>query len=151
MQSIFPLFCLGKFFTNPSLSPLTSLLSTSWSSASPPSSYVASPTFSPSYITSPLSRLGPSHSASVAPALPMHSASVALMSPSRLASTVPPVFPSSCLRAHAAVPHSWQCPCSICASILTISTHGISSPRADTCVCGVTATHDALCSHAHSF
>ena len=143
MRSVFPLFCLGKIFTNPSLYPLASLSSTSRSSASSPSSCVASPTSSPSYITSPLLRLGPSRSASVAPTPPMRSASVALTSPSRSA--------SSCLHARAAVPRSWQCPRSICVSVLTISTPGIFSPRADTCVCGVTATHDALCSHTHLF
>jgi hypothetical protein len=84
---------LGHFVTTPAMSTAslaaahTGLLSTSRSSASPPSSRVASPTSS-SYIALPLSRLGLSRSASVAPT-PMRSASVAPTS-SCSASTVPP-------------------------------------------------------------
>ncbi|KAF8483569.1 hypothetical protein DFH94DRAFT_722745 [Russula ochroleuca] len=85
---------LGRFVATPAVSTASSaaahtgLSSTSRSSASPPSSRVASPT-SPSYIASPLSRLGLSRSASIAPTPPMRSASVAPTS-SRSASTVPP-------------------------------------------------------------
>jgi hypothetical protein len=90
---------LSRFVTTPSVSTASSaasahtgLSSTSRSSASPPSSRVASPTSSPSYISniaSPLSRLGLSRSASVAPTPPTRSASVAPTSPSRSGSTVP--------------------------------------------------------------
>jgi hypothetical protein len=104
---------LSRFVATPSLSTASSaasahtgLLSTSRSSASPPSSRVASPTSSPSYITniaSPLSRLGLSRSASVAPTPPTRSASVAPTSPSRSGSTVParmstPGIPSASYR-----------------------------------------------------
>jgi hypothetical protein len=89
---------LSRFATTPAVSTASSaasahagLSSMSRSSASPPSSRVASPTSpSPSYIpniASPLSRLGLSRSASVAP--PTRSASVAPTSPSRSGSTVP--------------------------------------------------------------
>jgi hypothetical protein len=90
---------LGRFASAPAVSTASSaasahagLSSMSRSSASPPSSRVASPT-SPSptsylpNIASPLSRLGLSRSASVAP--PTRSASVAPTSPSRSGSTVP--------------------------------------------------------------
>jgi len=90
---------LSRFVTTPSVSTASSaasahtgLSSTSRSAASPPSSRVASPTSSPSYISnlaSPLSRLGLSRSASVAPTPPTRSASVAPTSPSRTGSTVP--------------------------------------------------------------
>lgn len=90
---------LSRFVTTPSVSTASSaasahtgLSSTSRSSASPPSSRVASPTSSPSYISniaSPLSRLGLSRSASVAPTPPTRSASVAPTSPSRSGSGVP--------------------------------------------------------------
>ena len=75
----------------------TGLSSTSRSSASPPSSRVASPTSSPSYIAnipSPLSRLGLTRSASVAPTPSPHSASVARTLPSRSGSTVPYRIPT---------------------------------------------------------
>jgi len=89
---------LSRFATTPAVSTASSaasahagLSSMSRSSASPPSSRVASPTSpSPSYIpniASPLSRLGLSRSASVAP--PTRSASVAPTSPSRSGSTIP--------------------------------------------------------------
>ncbi len=78
---------LSRFVTTPTVSTASSaasahtgLSSTSRSSASPPSSRVASPTSSPSYISnlaSPLSRLGLTRSASVAPTPPARSASVA--------------------------------------------------------------------------
>jgi hypothetical protein len=91
---------LSRFVTTPSVSTASSaasahtgLSSTPRSSASPPSSRVASPTSSPSYISniaSPISRrLGLSRSASVAPTPPTRSASVAPTSPSRSGSTVP--------------------------------------------------------------
>ena len=64
------------------------LSSASRSSASPPSSRVASPTSSPSYLSNISSRMGLTRSASVAP--PTRSASVAPTSHSRLASNVPP-------------------------------------------------------------
>ena len=90
---------LSRFVTTPSLSTASSaasahtgLLSTSRSFASPPSSRVASPTSSPSYhtnIASPLSRMGLTRSASVAPTPPTRSASVAPTSPSRSGSSVP--------------------------------------------------------------
>lgn len=70
----------------------TGLSSPSRSSASPPSSRVASPTSPPSYIsniTSPLSRFGLTRSASVAPT-PTRSASTAPTSTSRSSSNVPP-------------------------------------------------------------
>ena len=104
---------LSRFVTTPSVSAASSaasahtgLSSMPRSSASPPSSRVASPTSSPSYITnlaSPLSRLGLSRSASVAPTPPTRSASVAPTSPSRSGSTVParmstPGIPSSSYR-----------------------------------------------------
>ncbi|KAI0266361.1 hypothetical protein BC834DRAFT_823741 [Gloeopeniophorella convolvens] len=108
---------LGRFVSTPSTAPAVStassaasahagLSSTSRSSASPPSSRVASPTSSPSYITSmssPLSRLGHTRSASTAPHAPMRSASVAPTSPSRSASVAParistPGFASSAHR-----------------------------------------------------
>jgi hypothetical protein len=83
---------LSRFVTTPSVSTASSavsahtgLSSTSRSSASPPSSRVASPTSTPSYISniaSPLSRLGLTRSASVAPTPPTRS-------PSRAGSTVP--------------------------------------------------------------
>ena len=77
---------LGRFVATPSVSTASSaasahtgLSSTSRSSASsPPSSRVASPTSSPSYISSiasPLSRLGITRSASVAPTPPTRSSS----------------------------------------------------------------------------
>lgn len=91
---------LSRFVTTPSVSTASSaasahtgLSSTPRSSASPPSSRVASPTSSPSYISniaSPISRrLGLTRSASVAPTPPTRSASVAPTSPSRSGSTVP--------------------------------------------------------------
>jgi hypothetical protein len=83
---------LSRFVATPSLSTASSaasahtgLSSTSRSSASPPSSRVASPTSSPSYLT----RLGLTRSASVAPTPPTRSASVAPTSPSRSGSNVP--------------------------------------------------------------
>ena len=68
------------------------LSSSSGPSASPPSSSVTSSTSSPSYISntvSPLSLLGLTRSASVAPTPPARSASIVPTSPSRTASTVP--------------------------------------------------------------
>jgi hypothetical protein len=104
---------LSRFVTTPTTSPAVSaasahagLSSASRSSASPPSSRVASPTTSPSYlssIVSPLSRLGISRSTSVAPTAHTRSASVAPASPTRAASTAPtriatPGFPSTAHR-----------------------------------------------------
>ena len=97
---------LSRFVATPAVSTASSaaahagLSSTSRSSASPPSSRVASPTSSPSYITSPLSRLGLSRSASVAPTPPMRSASVAPTSPLRSASTVPPRISTPGISSH---------------------------------------------------
>lgn len=90
---------LSRFVATPSVSTASSaasahtgLSSMSRSSASPPSSRVASPTSSPTYtsnIASPLSRFGLSRSPSVAPTPPIRSASVAPGSSSRSGSTVP--------------------------------------------------------------
>ena len=88
---------LSRFVSTPTISTASSaahtgLSSSSRSSASPPSSRVASPTSIPSYISnisSPLSRLGLTRSASVAPT-PTRSASTAPTSPSRSSSNVPP-------------------------------------------------------------
>jgi hypothetical protein len=79
------------------------LSSASRSSASPPSSRVASPTASPSYISNMTSRLGISRSTSVAPTAHSRSASVAPATPTRAASTAPtriatPGFPSTAHR-----------------------------------------------------
>jgi len=89
---------LSRFVSNPAVTTASSaatahagLSSPSRSSASPPTSRVASPTSSPSYlsnITSSLSRMGLSRSASIAP--PTRSASVAPTSHSRSSSNVPP-------------------------------------------------------------
>jgi hypothetical protein len=89
---------LGRFVATPSVSTASSaapahtgLLSTSWSSASPPSSHIVPPT-SPSYISniaSPLSRMGLSRSPPVAPTLPTRSASVVPTSLLCSGSTVP--------------------------------------------------------------
>ena len=89
---------LSRFVSTPTVSTASSaatahagLSSPSRASASPPSSRVASPTSQPSYIsniTSPLSRLGLTRSASVAPT-PIRSASTAPTSHSRSSSNVP--------------------------------------------------------------
>jgi hypothetical protein len=86
---------LSRFVSNPTMSMASSaatahtgLSSPSRSSASPPSSRVASPTSTPSHVSniaSPLSRLGHTRSASVVP--PTRSASVA---PTSSRSNVPP-------------------------------------------------------------
>jgi hypothetical protein len=73
------------------------LSSTSRSSASPPSSRVASSTSSPSYITSPLLRLGQSFG--VRSPYTAH-APVAPTSPSRSASTVPPRISTPGISSH---------------------------------------------------
>jgi len=89
---------LSRFVSNPAVTTASSaatahagLSSASRSSASPPSSRVASPTSSPSYLSnlsSSFSRMGLTRSASVAP--PTRSASVAPTSHSRSSSNVPP-------------------------------------------------------------
>ncbi|KAI0254532.1 hypothetical protein BJV78DRAFT_924484 [Lactifluus subvellereus] len=93
--------------TTPAVSTASSAASAhaglSSASRSPPSSRVASPTSSPSYIpniAAPLSRMALSRSASVAPSAHTRSASVAPASPTRAASTAPtrvatPGYPST--------------------------------------------------------